>query len=141
MSMSAARRARLLRLRTTEHRIAAARLVTADAAHQAVVNVRDRVAQLRNDIVAPVGSHSGHDLQSLSELSERLDYAQTALRPSLAESLATRDARDAERLAAHVAEERTGRLHASALQREAASQELRAASSYPHRLRKAERRI
>jgi hypothetical protein len=133
MSMSAARRGRLLRFRTIEHRVAALRLAAADAAHAEVGGVRDRVAQLRDGIIIPTGSYRGHDLQCLCELSERLDRARLSLRASLAEAQATRDARNVRRVAAHVAEERTSRAHASALQREAAAQELRAASSHPHR--------
>ena len=138
---AAARRARLLRLRTIEHRVAAVRLVAADSAHAAVANVTDRVTQLREGIMAPTGAYSGCDLQSFSELSERLDRARIGLEQSLLEARHIRDARDAERIAAHVAEERTGRVHADASRREAAERDLRIAAARPPRLKNAGRRI
>jgi hypothetical protein len=136
MSATAARRARLLRVRTIEHRIAAVRLATADAAHDAVARLGDRVAQLRDGIRSPVSACHGHDLQSLAELTGRLDHAREGLARSLADSAAVRAARQTERLAAHVAEERTGRVHATALRRETAARELRAAAASAPRLRK-----
>jgi len=138
---AAARRARLLRLRTIEHRVAAVRLVAADSAHAAVANVTDRVTQLREGIMVPTGAYSGCDLQSFSELSERLDRARIGLEQSLLEARHIRDARDAERIAAHVAEERTGRVHADASRREAAERDLRIAAARPPRLKNAGRRI
>jgi hypothetical protein len=140
MSTSAGRRSRLLRLRIIEHRSAAARLVAADSAHAAVANVGDRVTLLRDGISISTGSHHGHALQSLCELSGRLDRARIGLLPSLAETRATRNARDVERFAAHIAEERTARVHARASQREAIAAEIRTESARPPRHRKAERR-
>ncbi len=131
MSTTAARRARLLRLRTIEHRVAAVRMAAADAAHAAVVNISDRVATLRDGIIVPAGGYRGHDLQSLSELATRLDRARAGLQPSLASAREVRDARDAERIAARVAEERTSRVHDTATRREAADRELRAAARSP----------
>jgi hypothetical protein len=136
MSATAARRARLLRVRTIEHRIAAVRLATADAAHDAVARLGDRVARLRDGIRSPIAACHGHDLQSLTELTGRLDDARDGLARSLADSAAVCAARQTERLAAHVAEERTGRVHATALRREASARELRAAGASPTRLRK-----
>ncbi len=141
MSAAATRRARLLRLRTIEHRVAAVRLVAADTAHAAVANVSDRVQQLRDGISVPTGEVSGRDLQSLTELCERLDNARIGLRKSLDDARQIRDARDAERIAAHVAEERTGRVHADASRREAIERDLRLAASRPPRLKSTGARI
>jgi hypothetical protein len=131
----------LLRLRTIEHRVAAVRLVAADSAHAAVANVSDRVQQLRDGISVPTGEVSGRDLQSLTELCERLDNARIGLRKSLDDARQIRDARDAERIAAHVAEERTGRVHADASRREAIERDLRLAASRPPRLKSTGGRI
>jgi hypothetical protein len=141
MSAAATRRARLLRLRTIEHRVAAVRLVAADSAHAAVASVSDRVQQLRDGITVPMGQVSGRDLQSLTELCERLDRARIGLQQSLDDARQTRDARDAERIAAHVAEERTGRVHADASRREAIERDLRSAASRPPRLKNTGGRI
>lgn len=138
---AAARRVRLLRLRTIEHRVAAMRLVAADSAHAAVANVSDRVTQLREGIMVPTGAFSGRDLQGLSELSDRLDQARVGLQQSLAQARQTLEARDAERIAAHVAEERTERVHADASRREAIERDLRIAAARPHRLKNAGGRI
>jgi hypothetical protein len=136
VSASAARRARVLRLRAIEHRVATVRLVAADVAHAAVASINDRVTQLRDGLAMPHGTCRGHDLQSLCELSHRLDRARTGLQPSLEETRSTRDARGAERMAAHVAEERMARVHAGAVRREALLKELQAASSHPPRSKK-----
>jgi len=134
LSAPAARRARLLRLRTVEHRVAAARAVAADTAHAAVANVCDRVEQLRNGIGVAARGYIGHDLQSLCELSHRLDRARIGLQPSLDEAQAVREARGDERIAARIAEERLSRIHVKALQREAAEHDVRAASLLPTRV-------
>jgi hypothetical protein len=141
MTAAAARRARLLRLRTIEHRVAAIRLVAADAAHAAVASVSDRVTQLRAGIMVPAGGYSGRDLQSLAELSDRLDRARIGLQRSLSEAREVRDARDVERIAAHVAEERTGRVHAVASRREEEEREMRIQAARPSRLKTARARI
>lgn len=136
MSQTAERRARILRLRTIEHRVAAVRLAQADAAHASVVQVAQRVAALRDQVNVNEGLQNGSDLHSMAELAERLDRARTGLDRSLAEAAEVRDARDAERIAARLKEDRTGRVHAEAMRREAAERELRAASARAPRLKK-----
>jgi hypothetical protein len=124
-----------LRLRTIEHRLAAVRLSAADAAQATLSGVADRVSRLRAGIAVPVGAFKGADLQSLSELSDRLDTARAGVDRSLAQACAVRIARDAERIAAHVAEQRTARVHTEALRREAVERDLRAAAARPPRLK------
>ncbi len=136
MSGAAPRRARLLRLRIIEHRLAAVRLATADSAHTAIVMVADRVARLRGGIVLNAGASCGCDLQSQSELSDRLDGARAGLERSLVQARDVREARHADRIVAHVAEHRTASVHAEALRRESTERDLRAAAARPPRLRK-----
>ncbi|MEP6784285.1 MAG: hypothetical protein ABI898_00930 [Sphingomonadales bacterium] len=136
MNQTAARRARILRLRTMEHRVAAVRLAQADAAHSAVELVALRVAALRDQVNVAEGLQSGSDLQSMGELVERLDRARMGLDHSLAQAADVRDARDAERIAARLKEDRTGRVHAEATRREATERELRAASARSPRFKK-----
>lgn len=136
MSQVAQRRARILRLRTIEHRVAAARLAQADAAHSAVAQVALRVAALRDQVNVAEGLQNGSDLQSMGELADRLDRARMGLDRSLAEAADVRDARDAERVAARLKEDRTGRVHAEATRRETAERELRAAASRSPRTKK-----
>lgn len=133
---AAARRVRLLRVRTIEHRVAAFRLAAADATHKAVTHVCDRVAQLHADIAVPAGEICGRDLQSFGELSERLDSARATLARSLVQAEQARSLRDAERIAAQLAAERTERVHANASRREAAERDVRAAAARPPRLKK-----
>lgn len=136
MNQTAARRARILRLRTIEHRIAAVRLAQADAAHASVVQVAERVASLRDQVNVAEGLQRGSDLQSMGELADRLDRARIGLDRSLAEAAEVRQARDAERVAARLKEDRTGRVHTEAMRREAAERELRAAAARSPRLKK-----
>ena len=136
MTAAGARRARLLRLRTIEHRVATARLVEADTAHAAVIGISERITMLRNSTIAAEGSYSGRDLQNAAELADRLDHARIGLDKALADSLHLRMVRDADRIVAHVRQERTHRVHSAALTREDAERELRAASAQPPRLKK-----
>jgi hypothetical protein len=130
---TAARRQRLLRLRTIEHSTAAARFMVADAAHAALADVVARLAQLRTDLTMAVGVHHGHDVQGLAELSMRLDRARDGLTSSLSAAAQTRRVADDQRLTAQSTHDRVGRVHAEATRREAADRALRIAASYPPR--------
>jgi uncharacterized coiled-coil DUF342 family protein len=136
MNQTAARRARILRLRTIEHRVAAVRLAQADAAHASVLQIAERVAALRDQVNVTEGLQHGSDLHGMAELAERLDRARAGINVSLAQAVEVRDARDAERIAARLKEDRTGRVHADAMRREAAERDLRAASARSPRLKK-----
>jgi hypothetical protein len=125
----ATRRARLVRLRATEHRIAVARLAQADAARATLADIDERVATLRGAIDVTTGSAHGHDLQARAEMAGRLDGARAAIELSLVQARATCSARAAARLAAHVAECRTERVHSEATRRETNERELRLAAA------------
>jgi len=135
MSTTHERRVRLLRLRAIEHRIAAGRFVAAEVSHDAVARVSDRVAALLAGIGADRGKWHGHDLQSLTELSDRLGRAQADVSKSLERAREVLAARQTERIAANVAETRTDRAHTEAARREAAERELRQAAARSPRLK------
>jgi hypothetical protein len=134
--MSAQRRLRLLRLRAIEHRIAAAGLARADAALGTVIAVEARVDRLRQSVTPPPGPTSGRVLQSLAELGARLDRARDGLLTSRLDADAERCQRDADRNAAHRAEQSVGRLHAAAHAEEAILRESRADAARIWRKRK-----
>lgn len=128
-----ARLARLLRVRTAQHRAATARLVVADAAHTSLAAVAGRIDALLAEEATGNGTTTARALQGRGELVARLDQAQTMLRPRLADADYTRSLREAERVAAFSVETRTERMHADALARETAEREFRAAAALPVR--------
>ncbi len=131
MSDPAPRRARLLRLRAIEHRVAAVRCAAAEAAYGSVAGIAARVARLRGEIAVGKGFADAANLQSLAELADRLARAEDALAPALAQAQTVSAARQSERAAAGLAEERLSRVHAEASRREGDARDLRAAATQP----------
>ena len=66
MTGTTARRARLLRLRTIEHRIAKAKLARADATLVNLERIAGRIAALKNGLGAGVGGTSGMALKAMT---------------------------------------------------------------------------
>lgn len=75
MSGISTRRARLLRLRTIEHRVAAARQAKADAACNNLSQISQRLSMLRVGLGTSKGGTTGLALKSMTEMSARLDNA------------------------------------------------------------------
>jgi hypothetical protein len=123
--MTAARRLRVLRLRTIEHHLAAARLARADVAIGNLTAIETRVERLRHSTATTHGETTGLALQSLAELAQRLDRASEGLAVSRANADTERAERAEDRRAAHMAEERIGRLHANAQAAETRAKALR----------------
>jgi predicted amidohydrolase len=135
VTAASTRRARLLRLRAIEHRIATAAFAQADAEFANVSTVAERLAGLRAGITMPDGETSARDFHCLAELSARLDVARDRLDRSLADADRSRADRARARGIAHLAEERAKKLHAKAAQREAAEREMRADAAFIVRVR------
>lgn len=137
MTGTTARRARLLRLRTIEHRIAKAKLTRADAALVNLERIAGRIAALRDGLGASVGGTSGMVLKAMAEMSIRLDAARSGMTAPMTEAEARRAEFNALRITAQQKEDSAAKLHDKAATSEAATRDLRADANRPHRKRTA----
>jgi hypothetical protein len=135
MTGTTARRARLLRLRSIEHRIAKAKLARADAALVNLERIAGRIAALKDGLGAGVGGTSGMALKAMSEMSQRLDAARSGMTAPMSEAEARRAEFNALRIAAQQKEDSAAKLHDKAANAEAATRDLRADANRPHRKR------
>jgi hypothetical protein len=135
MTSTTARRARLLRMRTIEHRIAKAKLARADATLANLSRIAARIAGLRDGLGAGVGGTSGMSLKAMAEMSARLDEAQIGMSAPIDEAEARRAEYSALRIAAQQKEDSAEKLHDKAAMSEAAARILRADANRPHRKR------
>ncbi len=133
MTGTTARRARLLRLRTIEHRIAKAKLARADATLVNLERIAGRIAALKNGLGAGVGGTSGMALKAMTEMSIRLDAARSGMTAPMTEAEARRAEFNALRIAAQHKEDSAGKLYDKAATSEAAAHALRADANRPHR--------
>ncbi len=78
-----AARARLLRVRAIQHRIAAAAAIAADAGVADLIASRARLTALGAGLAPPPGPATGATLAGRGELAARLDAAGTALVPHI----------------------------------------------------------
>lgn len=137
MTGTTARRARLLRLRTIEHRIAKAKLTRADAALVNLERIAGRIAALRDGLGASVGGTSGMVLKAMAEMSIRLDAARSGMTAPMTEAEARRAEFNALRITAQQKEDSAAKLHDKAATSEATTRDLRADANRPHRKRTA----
>ncbi|MEK6638619.1 MAG: hypothetical protein AABY88_11105 [Pseudomonadota bacterium] len=135
MTVSAARRARLLHLRTIEHRVAKAKLARADATLINLERVIGRIEEIRSSLGAGEGGTSGMALKAMSEMSSRLESARNGMATPLSEAIARRAEFDALRNTARIKEEGATKLYERAMMTDAVSRDLRADANRPHRKR------
>ncbi len=128
-----ARRARLLRLRSIEHRIAKAKLANAEAALGNLSRIAGRIAALRAGLGTGVGGRSGMDLKAMAEMAARLESAQRGMTAPIHEAEARRSEFNALRIAARQKEDSAAKLHDKAASSEAAARDLRADANRPYR--------
>jgi hypothetical protein len=135
MTSTTARRARLLRLRTIELRIAKAKLARADAALVNLERIAGRIAALKDGLGRDVGGTSGMALKAMTEMSLRLDAARSGMTAPMSEAEARRAEFNALRIAAQHKEDSAAKLYDKAATSEAATRDLRADANRPHRKR------
>lgn len=136
MTALAQRRARILRVRAIEHRVAAARLAQADAAVANLDRISGRLATLRRSLTTTSGRTSGLALNAMAEMSHRLEIATVSLVTPTSDAERARARVSGERLKARQREESAGRLHERAFREENETREVRALADRPHRKRK-----
>ena len=79
MTGTTARRARLLRLRSIQHRIAVAKLARADANVSNLARIAQRIAGLKAGLGAGTGTTTGMSLMAMTEMAIRLDSARAGI--------------------------------------------------------------
>lgn len=115
MTALADRRARISRVRRVQHLQAAGAVA---AAEERVVSLQanaDRLAAMRESLVADAGSTSGATLGSIGELSMRLEAARDGLARAIGQARDVVALRVTERTDAHIARESAERLQVRAV--------------------------
>jgi hypothetical protein len=133
MSARSTRRIRILRVRQLEHRLATAKLRSADAALKNLHNIAQRIATLRASLRPDGEETSGLELKALFEMSSRLENARDGLTLPIAQAEEDCDQFDKLRLAARMREDGATKLRDKAVHHEAAKATLRADANRPPR--------
>ncbi len=133
MTRQATRRARILRVRATEHRAATARLATADAAVVNLSRIAGRLVALRRSLIAERDDSLGLTLNAKAEMSQRLDAAAASLSRPINDAERARFQVNSERLIARRREESAARLHDRAVKFDEQRSDERASASQPFR--------
>jgi hypothetical protein len=133
MTSRSARRARILRVRQLEHRLATAKLRSADAALGNLHNISERIAVLHASLRPEGDKTSGLELKALFEMSARLDSARSDLAVPIAQAEENRDQFDRLRQAARLREDGAAKLRDQAVQVEASETALRSDANRPAR--------
>jgi hypothetical protein len=133
MSTRSTRRARILRVRQLEHRLATAKLRSADAALGNLHNISERIAVLHASLRPEGDKTSGLELKALFEMSARLDSARSSLAMPIAQAEENRDQFDRLRQAARLREDGATKLRDKALRNEANETALRTDANRPAR--------
>ena len=135
MTARTARRKRIIRVRTVEHQMAEANLARANGELANLVEQAKRLETLRVDLAMATGAVAGRALNTIGELSMRLDIAQESLTAPLSNASQRRDQMGALAQSAMVKEESAVRLYERSRKSAEAEQERRTDANRPHRAR------
>ena len=135
MTLKSTRRARLLRLRTIEHRVAKTTLATADEAVANLARVNARLALVRLGLAAEKGFNTGQALLANAEMAARLARAAHAMVAPVTDADAKRAECAALRIKAHQNEQGALKLYEAARRQEDAVRTLRADANRAHQKR------
>lgn len=135
MTSLAERRARIVRVRQMEHRVARAKLATAEAALANLGRIAGRLSGLRASLKPDTARTTGLALKSMAEMALRLEAAQHDLAAPIEGAQHNRVRSIAERAAAKTREEGAEKLRERALRSETYEQARRADANRPFRKR------
>lgn len=135
MTSLAQRRARILRVRQMEHRVARVRLATAEATLANLDRISGRLSGLRASLKPDAERTSGLALKAMAEMALRLESAQTDLAAPIGNAENNRVRSIAERVFAKGREEGAEKLHNRAVRTETYEQNRRADANRPFRKR------
>ena len=110
------KRARITRVRSAQHLLAAS---AAASAEQQVMNLENnaaKLASLRDSLTVSSGATTGAVLQNRGELAQRLDKARDGLATAIVSARAAAEQKVAERLEARQRQESAAKLDARAVQ-------------------------
>ena len=133
MSRLAQRCARIMRVRSVEHRVAAAQMIAAERRIGELLGVARRIGDLRTSLRPELGSTNGQILQAMCDMQRRLLRAEGDLLHPIRQAAANRDQATAERLIARSKEDGAGRLRDKAATRHEAAAALRSQADQPFR--------
>lgn len=125
------RRARVVRMRAIEHKVAVARLARATREASSLDAVAQRISALRNSLGTSQGQTNGQLLAAMAEMATRLDRAGKELEQPIAAIEAARIRIDAERVKARIKEEGAAKLHSKAAATDAAEKTARDDANRP----------
>ena len=135
MTNLAERRSRIVRVRQMEHRVARAKLATAEAALANLDRISGRLSGLRASLKPDAERTTGLALKSMAEMALRLDTAQNDLAAPIRGAEHDRVRSIGERLAAKTREEGAEKLREQAMRSENYEQTRRADANRPFRKR------
>lgn len=110
------KRARISRVRSVQHLLAASDAASAEAQVISLENNAAKLVMLRDSLTIPVGETSGAILQNRGQLAQRLDGARSGLASAINSAKATAEQKVAERLEARQRQESAAKLDARAVQ-------------------------
>lgn len=129
------RRSRIVRVRQMEHRVARAKLATAEAALANLDRISVRISSLRATLKPNAERTTGLALKSMAEMALRLDAAQSDLAAPIRGAKHERTRSMADRLAAKSREDGAEKLREKALHAETVEEARRADANRPFRKR------
>lgn len=130
------KRARITRVRSAQHLLAASDAATAEAQLVSLEGNAAKLALLRDSLTIPVGETSGAVLQNRGQLAQRLDNARTGLASAITSAKATAEQKVAERIEARQRQESAAKLDQRAVQALADWTEARLSASFRPRSNK-----
>jgi hypothetical protein len=129
------KRARILRVRHLEHRVARAKLATAEAALANLGRISERLSILRATLKPDAEFTNGLALKAMAEMAGRLEVAQADLAAPIAGAKHNRVRSINERTFAKNREQGAEKLHDRAVRLETSEQARRADANRPFRKR------
>ncbi len=133
MSVPSKRRARLLRLRAIEHRVASTRLAHADGTLANLARIEKRLSLLKSGLSGVQGPTTGLALKAMSEMALRLDSASAGMVAPTHAAQTRRDECDAVRITAKRKEDGAAKLHSKTAKAEQRAHNMRSDANRPHR--------
>jgi hypothetical protein len=134
---NAARRARLMRLRIIENRMAAARMAQANAALSQLMQVTHRIGALKHALCPAPGNTNGLSMKSDAELAQRLDLASASMTAPIQDAQEHCMISHALQVKAQQREDSSVKLHDRAIEFENQARTLRTDANRPFRKRAA----
>lgn len=132
MTRNVERRARIVRIRTAESRIAQMELAKATGSANQIRSIVDRIVALNNENIAASGATDGMSLAAISETRARLDTALKATAAPLEHAIKRVNRQQTYSIYSEMREQGARRLLEKAERESARQSELKAANSRCH---------